>query len=192
MNQFFYQITRKASDLINSDDYREKNITRQTAFTRNRKLSFPVMIVLLLNFLTRTMQIELDDFFANVLDAGTDSVTKQAFFKARKNILPDAFKELFLMTRDMVLNKNKIKHHKGYRILAIDGSELRLDKTKENKDIFLPRNHSPENKTNATIKSGPVNPTFSNHSAPTIASNELKLDALNNAKNCPAANANTI
>ena len=50
------------------------------------------------------------------------------------------------MTRDMVLNKNKIKRHKGYRILAIDGSELRLDKTKENKDIFLPRNHSPENK----------------------------------------------
>lgn len=151
MNQFFYQITRKASDLINSDDYRERNITRQTAFTRNRKLSFPVMIVLLLNFLTRTMQIELDDFFANVLDAGTDSVTKQAFFKARKNILTDAFKELFLMTRDMVLNKNKIKRHKGYRILAIDGSELRLDKNKENKDIFLPRNHSPENKTNAEI-----------------------------------------
>ena len=26
MNQFFYQITRKASDLINSDDYRERNI----------------------------------------------------------------------------------------------------------------------------------------------------------------------
>ena len=151
MNQFFYQITRKASELINSDDYRKRNITEQTAFTRNRKLTFPVMIVLLLNFLTRTMQIELDDFFANVLDASTDSVTKQAFFKARKNILPDAFKELFLMTRDMVLNKNKIKRHKGYRILAIDGSELRLDKTKENKDIFLPRNHSPENKTNAEI-----------------------------------------
>ena len=107
MNQFFYQITRKASELINSDDYRSRSITKQTAFTRNRKLTFPVMIVLLLNLLTRTMQIELDDFFANVLDADTDSVTKQAFFKARKNILPDAFKELFLMTRDMVLSKNK-------------------------------------------------------------------------------------
>ena len=151
MNQFFYQITRKASEIVNSDDYRKRNITRKTAFTRNRKLTFPVMIVLILNFLTRTMQIELDDFFANVLDADLDSVTKQAFFKARKNILPDAFKELFLMTRDMVLNKNKIKRHKGYRILAIDGSELRLAKTKENKDIFLPRNHSSENKTNAEI-----------------------------------------
>ena len=46
-----------------SDDYRERNITKQTAFTRNRKLTYPVMIVLLLNFLTSTMQIELDDFF---------------------------------------------------------------------------------------------------------------------------------
>ena len=116
MNQFFYQITRKASEIVNSDDYRKRNIIRKTTFTRNRKLTFPVMIVLLLNFLTRTMQIEFDDFFANVLDADLDSVTKQAFFKARKNILPDAFKELFLMTRDMVLNKNKIKRHKVYRV----------------------------------------------------------------------------
>ena len=151
MNQFFYQITRKASELINSDDYRKRNIIKQTAFTRNRKLTFPVMIVLMLNLLTRTMQIELDDFFANVLDTDTDSVTKQAFFKARKNILPDAFKELFLMTRDMVLSKNKIKRYKGYRVLAIDGSELRLNKTKENKDIFVPQSRSAENKTNARI-----------------------------------------
>lgn len=151
MNQFFYQITRNASELINSDDYRKRNIIKQTAFTRNRKLTFPVMIVLLLNFLTRTMQIELDDFFANVLDAEMESVTKQAFFKARKNILPDAFKELFLMTRDMVLSKNKIKRYKGYRVLAIDGSELRLNKTKENKDIFVPQSRSAENKTNARI-----------------------------------------
>lgn len=33
MNQFFYQITRKASELINSDNYRKRNITKQTAFT---------------------------------------------------------------------------------------------------------------------------------------------------------------
>ena len=78
MNQFFYQITRKASEIVNSDDYRKRNIIRKTTFTRNRKLTFPVMIVLILNFLTRTMQIELDDFFANVLDADLDSVTKQA------------------------------------------------------------------------------------------------------------------
>ena len=48
MNQFFYQITRKVSEIVNSDDYRKRNITRKTAFTRNRKLTFPVMIVLIL------------------------------------------------------------------------------------------------------------------------------------------------
>ena len=151
MNQFFYQIMCKASELISSDGYRKRNVTKQTAFTRNRKLTFPVMIVLLLNFLTRTMQIELDDFFANVLDANTDSVSKQAFFKARKNISPNAFKELFLMTRDMVLSKNKLKRHKGYRILAIDGSELRLNKTKENTCIFKPQGTASDNRSNARI-----------------------------------------
>jgi hypothetical protein len=45
----------------------------------------------------------------------------------------------------------KIKRHKGYRVLAIDGSELRLDKTKENKDIFLSQGTASENKTNARI-----------------------------------------
>lgn len=151
MNQFFYQIICKASKLINSDNYRKRNITKQTAFTRNRKLTFPVMIVLLLNLLTRTMQIELDDFFSNVLGEETDSVTKQAFFKARKNILPDAFKELFIMTRDMILNNNKIRRYKGYRIFAIDGSEFRLDKTKENIEVFKARGNTSENKTNAKI-----------------------------------------
>ena len=39
MNQFFYQLTRKASELVNSDDFRKRNIVKPTAFTRNRKLS---------------------------------------------------------------------------------------------------------------------------------------------------------
>lgn len=126
MNQFFYQLTRKASELINSDDYRKRNITGQTAFTRNRKLTFPVMVVLLLNLLTRTMQIELDDFFANVLDSDTVSVTKQAFFKARKKILPEAFKELFLMIRDMVLSGVSLEIFYLNSGLYVQGRAIRI------------------------------------------------------------------
>lgn len=59
--------------------------------------------------------------------------------------------KLFLMTGNMVLECNKIERHKDYRIFVIDGSELRLNKTKENKDIFLPGDRSPENKINAEI-----------------------------------------
>ena len=63
---------------------------------------------------------------------------------------PDAFKEL--LTRDMVLNKNKIKRHKGYRILAIDGSELTLQRTRDNQEIFAQGNGSAKNKTNAEFR----------------------------------------
>ena len=152
MNQFFYQITRKASEIVNSDDYRKRNITRKTAFTRNRKLTFPVMIVLILNFLTRTMQIELDDFFANVLDADLDSVTKQAFFKARKNILPDAFRELFLMTRDMVLNKNKIKRHKEYSAELTEYGQIRTKVLELYLSGHIPTVESLDKKINALIQ----------------------------------------
>ena len=151
MNQFFYQLICKASKMTHSDDFRKRNVSVETAFTRNRKLSFPIIITLILNLLTRTAQIELDDFFSEVLENETESVTKQAFFKARKNVKPDAFKELFFMTRDMILEHKKIRKYRGYRIFAIDGSELRLDKTKENEDVFKPRGHSSPNKTNAKI-----------------------------------------
>ena len=117
--------------MIHSDDFRSRNISVETAFTRNRKLSFPIIITLILNLLTRTAQIELDDFFSEVLENKTESVTKQAFFKARQKVKFDAFKELFFMTRDMILEHNKIRKYRGYRIFAIDGSELRLDKTKK-------------------------------------------------------------
>ena len=151
MNQFFYQIIGRATKMIHLDDYRKRNITNETAFTRNRKLSFPVMIALTLNFLSRTMQIEIDDFFSNVLERKNDAPTKQAFFKARKKIKPDAFSELFQMTRDMIFENKKIKRYKDYRIFAIDGSEFRIDKTKENAELFKPRGNTSDNKSNAKI-----------------------------------------
>lgn len=97
------------------------------------------------------MQIELDEFFDRVLGKANDSITKQAFFKSRKNIAFNAFKELFHITRDAVFSENKIKRYKGYRLFAIDGSELRLCKTKENKDIFSVRTNAAKNKSNARI-----------------------------------------
>ena len=92
MNQFFCQMLMQASKLIHSESFKTRNITSEKAFTRNRKLTFPVMISLLLNMLTRTMQIELDDFFFHVLDSSC--VKKKSFFKARKNILHTDFQEL--------------------------------------------------------------------------------------------------
>lgn len=66
MNQFFNQLVSKASKMIHSEEFKSRNITDLSSFTRNRKLTFPIMTALILNMLSRTMQIELDDFFSNV------------------------------------------------------------------------------------------------------------------------------
>ena len=80
MNEFFCHILKKSNEMINSEAFKTRSISSEKAFTRNRKLTFPVMISLIMNMLTRTMQIELNDFFYNVFNTAK-SVTKQAFLK---------------------------------------------------------------------------------------------------------------
>ena len=150
MNNFFYQILKKASDMIYSDEFKKRNITNEKSFIRNRKLTFPIVVSMILNMMTKTAQIEVDNFFEIVLE-NEKSITKQAFFKARKNISPEAFKELFRMTNDIIIQKNKIRRYKGYRIFAVDGSELRIEKNKSTEKYFRQRANSAENKTSARI-----------------------------------------
>jgi len=63
-------------------------------------------------------------------------MTKQAFSKARHKISPDAFKELFEMTGQMAIEENAFGRYKGYRVFAVDGSELQLPKSKDISKIF--------------------------------------------------------
>ena len=60
----------------------------------------------------------MDNFFETVLEH-EKSATEQAFFKERKNISSKAFKELFCMTNDMIIQKNKIGRYKDYRIFLM-------------------------------------------------------------------------
>ena len=67
---------------LSSEAEKESGRFKASSFTRKRKLEFPVMIGLLLNSLTKSLEIELDDFFEYVLES-EKTVTKQAFSKAR-------------------------------------------------------------------------------------------------------------
>lgn len=95
MNQFFYYIISRASKLIHSDDYRKRNITNDSAFTRNQKLIFPVMISLILNFRTRTMQIEIDDFFQMFRTEKTIRPQSRLFLKPERKSSLKPFSSFF-------------------------------------------------------------------------------------------------
>jgi hypothetical protein len=61
------KICKKASELINSETFKERHRRNEKAFTRNRKIGFKENIALILNMLSRTLQIEIDDFVERVM-----------------------------------------------------------------------------------------------------------------------------
>ena len=92
-------------------------------------MNFQRIMLFCLNFIKKTLQLELDNFVE--LDEGQLPISKQAFSKARQRISPEAFKELYLMTAETFLNEADAARFKGYRIFAIDGTELELSRSEE-------------------------------------------------------------
>ncbi len=88
-------------------------------FTRNRKLSFETMIKMLVGMGGNTICKELYDWF----EYATDTASTSAFVQQREKILPQATEDLFHLFVD---RSNYNKHYCGYRLLAADGSDLRL------------------------------------------------------------------
>ena len=102
-------------------------------FTRNRKLSFVKLVGFLLNFTSKSLQLDLYSF-ADFLDE--DSLTKQALSKARRKLSAMVF---CLLNERLIIatySDNIVKTFKGLRVLAIDGSTMRLPKNTELYDHY--------------------------------------------------------
>jgi len=99
-------------------------------------MGFTGIIGMCLNFTKKSLQLEIDNFMELTDPSIEKPITKQAFSKARQNISPDAFKYLFLMTSETMMESSDIKRFKGYRIFAIDGTELQIPKTSETLKTF--------------------------------------------------------
>ena len=88
-------------------------------FTRKRKLDFETMILLLLAMDGNSIYKEL----LNYSEFSPDVATSSAFIQQRDKILPFAFEFLFHEFNQSVEN---LKTYKGYRLLAVDGSDLNI------------------------------------------------------------------
>lgn len=88
-------------------------------FTRKRKLDFETIVLLLLSMDGNSLYKEL----LNYTDFSPDVATSSAFVQQREKILPEAFAFLF---HEFNQSFTHLKAHKGYRLLAIDGSSLNI------------------------------------------------------------------
>ena len=103
--------------------------TSDRYFTRKRKMTFVGLITFITHFLSKSLQAELDHYFKQT---GNESrISQQAFSKARQKIKPEAFKHLFEITVRGMMDDSQMTRFKGYRVFAIDGTELDLEPTKE-------------------------------------------------------------
>jgi len=127
----FTKAIELSKDIISDIDFMLNTRLKNTYFTRGTgKLNFENLLLFILNFVKKSLQLELDNFFKNVV-RGDFKITKQAYSQARKKISPDAFK---IMDRKVVewlySNENNYKTYKGYRLSAIDGTVLELNNSK--------------------------------------------------------------
>lgn len=107
-------------------DFLECFCTSDTDFTRQRKLPFTRLVMLIVKLCKKTLGIELEQFFEEIADPCPCSVS--AFVQQRLKLKP-----LFFDLWNMVLCRTyylyagmKAKRWKGYRVVAADGSSVSL------------------------------------------------------------------
>lgn len=101
-----------------------------TDFTRKRKLDFKTMINIILNMNGNSIYKELLDYCGYTPDVATSS----AFVQQRDKILTIAFE--FLL-HEFNQSFEEYKTHKGYRLLAVDGSALNISHNPDDSSTYF-------------------------------------------------------
>ncbi|MGL4911075.1 MAG: IS4 family transposase [Romboutsia sp.] len=110
---------------------------KETYFTREgrSKMKFNDIILFILNFVKRSLKLELDDFFKTI-NKGDITVSKQAFSQARRKISPEAFIYLMDGVNKWFYNETEYKKYRGYRLLAIDGTVIQVHNSEKLREIY--------------------------------------------------------
>jgi hypothetical protein len=88
-------------------------------FTRKKKLPFETVMQFLISMGGNSLYKELLESQGYEVNTATTS----AFVQQRNKILPSALEFLF---HEFTLSYTDIKHYRGYRLLAVDGSDLHI------------------------------------------------------------------
>jgi hypothetical protein len=125
-------IIESVKTVLFSEQLKQDCRTKSTYFTRKRLLTFPVLIGFLLNMLTKSLQLEIEQFL-KVLKGGTQpvSITAQAVGKARKKFSEEAFLRLDERLVEEFYTDNTYTTWHGYRLIGIDGSTVQLPMSEE-------------------------------------------------------------
>ena len=118
----------KLRSLAESELFLKSHRMSESDFTRERKLNFMTMIFSILKLLKKSLQIECELLES---DPKVLSASKQAFSKSRYKVQHSGFVELFEATVKSYYQGNNCGLWHRYRLIACDGSKIRLAISKE-------------------------------------------------------------
>ena len=115
-------------NLLSCPDFIAQHRTHPKHFTRQRHLTFPNLVLFLLNQPNSALQTELDAFFQTLNGSAfeTQVVTAQAFSKARHKLSASVFEALNGFLHAQMEELGLHKTWQGLRLLAVDGSGMHL------------------------------------------------------------------
>ncbi len=132
MARFSTIVKEKLLSVITSLEHRKEEFVKNPGkdFTRERRLSFKDMIGIMLSMGGKTTSDELLEYF----HYPDNIVTTSAFIQQRSKILSNVF---YVLLHEF---NNSFKHYKtfeGYRLLAVDGSDLHIPRNPKDQDTYF-------------------------------------------------------
>jgi hypothetical protein len=119
------------NDQLDNEDYIVRHRTACTNFIRMRVLSFRVLVVLMLAKGSASLQLRMNHFIPR-LGLGPLTVHKSAYSRARRKLKHTAFIELNqIAVVQTMYEDGDYETYKGFRLLAVDGSKIRLPEDDE-------------------------------------------------------------
>lgn len=115
----------KVKERLQSESFITKHREKNNYFCRCRKINFYMVIITLINKLTKSLNVEISKFMLNFNQG--DLVTKQAFSKARYKLKPEAFVDLNDTFVEAYYSNNTHRLYANkYLVLGVDGSNYEL------------------------------------------------------------------
>lgn len=136
-----YSLPLKLNELIHSEEFKVTHRCSETDFIRERLLTFPRIILMLLGLPQKSYASELRTTFETLDGTNINTPTNVAFSKARKKIKQSAFiglNDYLFDISQLQIEKHRVTY-KRYILIGIDGSTLQLPDTKELREHFDPK-----------------------------------------------------
>lgn len=123
-------VVKRVYNNLRNKEFWEKHKMQKNDFTRKRKLGFAETSVMILKGIKKGLHAGIEEFLGET-KSEIKEYSEAAFCKARQKINPSAFKEIFEITVEEYYQNTDYKTFNGYRVCAIDGSDINLPNTKE-------------------------------------------------------------